>query len=328
MQKEEYLLLIHKYLSHQISRDEQEHLDRWLAENARHRRMMEEMKLLWEAEDDYQPLTEGERRAERSRLQHQITATSNHRPSVRVDYPFARLGAAAILILGIILAAWHLFQRPVLPTSHTVRIAQQERTTVTLPDSSTVQVENSSILSFSSLFHERTVHLQGEAFFDVTPDEIRPFSVILPEATLQVVGTSFRVRAYPEEVQTVVSVVSGRVRVYNQYDTILVGAGQQSAFDQQSRTWALSDETNLTALVDKGNQLEFDAVPLNSILATLEDRYGVKFIVESPDLLACRFTGSFGQDQLHEVLEILSFSLQFDYRYQDQQYIIQGQGCP
>lgn len=328
MSEEEYILLIHKHLTHQITHDEQERLDRWLDESFQHRQIFEEVKMVWEDEGHYPPLTESERRTERSQLLRRITADVRRSPPSPVRRSAFIFGVAAVLLLGMTFAAGYFFLLSDPPLSRTIQVAHQKNTSVMLPDSTTVQVGTNSTLSFPSVFEERTVQLQGEAFFDVTSDPTRPFLVVLPEATLQVVGTSFRVRAYPEETRTVVSVLSGQVSVYNEYDTLRVEAGQQSTFDRQQHTWVLSDETNPTAFGKQSNQLTFDGVSLENILAALEDRHNVTFVVENPDLLACQFTGSFGPEQLHKILEILSFSLQFDYRYQDHQYIIQGSGCP
>jgi ferric-dicitrate binding protein FerR (iron transport regulator) len=325
---EEYLLLIHKHLSHQTTRAEQKKLDCWLDESADHRQQFDELKALWESPDDYRPPDEDEHNIEKLALEARIhtmlpraSASSPRRPLLW------SLAAALFLGLATGVIYWLRTSSGSL-TSPVVRVSQQEGTQLTLPDSSIVRLEAQSDLSFLSNFDRRVVRLRGEAVFEVVPNATRPFLVIVPQATVRVVGTSFRVRAYPQEKKTIVVVVSGQVSVFNLYDTLLMNAGQQSMFDEQTRVWTVSEYIPSTNLKQGTNNLVFEGVSLKKILVTLEEHFDVAFVVENPSLLNCQFTGDFRQDQLHQMLEVLSFSLDFDYRYENHRYIIQGSGCP
>lgn len=81
---------------------------------------------------------------------------------------------------------------------------------LTLSDGTRVWLNTESQLRYPVQFtgERRTVYLVGEAYFDVHPDASHPFTVISGPAEVTVLGTSFNLRAYPEE-DIVTTLVSG-----------------------------------------------------------------------------------------------------------------------
>lgn len=82
-------------------------------------------------------------------------------------------------------------------------------------DGSAVLLNHSSKLEHQEAFtvNERRVKLHGEAFFQVSRDENRPFVIETANAEVTVLGTSFNVRSYPDDSFFEVFVESGKVRV-------------------------------------------------------------------------------------------------------------------
>ena len=60
---------------------------------------------------------------------------------------------------------------------------------------------------------QRSVRLQGEAYFDVTENPEAPFQISTTNTQITVLGTRFNVRARATEPQTTVTVESGKVRL-------------------------------------------------------------------------------------------------------------------
>ena len=91
--------------------------------------------------------------------------------------------------------------------------ALNESITFYLPDSSLVQLSKNSQLTIKEDFAsgERVTYLEGEAFFDIAHDEEHPFVILTQHTKTKVLGTSFNIRAYPEEPKKVVRVESGVV---------------------------------------------------------------------------------------------------------------------
>lgn len=85
------------------------------------------------------------------------------------------------------------------------------RTNIMLPDRTRVQLNSASEITFDwDTEGERTVHLYGEAYFDVAKDCEHTFRVIISDIEVEVHGTSFNVNAYDDE-NIAISLVSGEV---------------------------------------------------------------------------------------------------------------------
>lgn len=128
-----------------------------------------------------------------------------------------RVAVPVVLALVLAGAAWWWTQ-PVR-----LAAAAGARTTATLPDGTTVELNSGTTLRHARALADwpvvgaatRTVHLRGEAFFDVATDG-RPFVVETPNARVEVLGTQFNVRARTEGAEgpvTQVTLAEGRVRV-------------------------------------------------------------------------------------------------------------------
>ena len=59
----------------------------------------------------------------------------------------------------------------------------------------------------------RSVQLDGEAYFEITRDSLKPFIVKSKRLDIKVLGTSFNVKAYGMDETTDVTLVSGKVNV-------------------------------------------------------------------------------------------------------------------
>jgi hypothetical protein len=64
------------------------------------------------------------------------------------------------------------------------------------------------------------------------------------------------------------------------------------------------------------------------VLPTLEGYFGVTFRTDDPALLDCRFTGSFKEPTLAEVLQVFAYGRDIAYRQEGRVYQLSGKGCP
>jgi len=118
----------------------------------------------------------------------------------------------------------------------TLRVPIKETYQVQLPDGSKVWLNAASSLQFPSRFtgQNREVYLTGEAYFEVATDKQHPFMVRTANAQLEVLGTSFNLRAYESQgVQA--ALVTGGVRLTAQNgESIQLQPGYAAEFDQGS----------------------------------------------------------------------------------------------
>ncbi|MCD0486700.1 FecR domain-containing protein [Pedobacter sp. MC2016-14] len=97
---------------------------------------------------------------------------------------------------------------------------------INLPDGSHVFLNTASDMKIpSDLVENRRVELlEGEAFFEIAHNKHKPFRVISPNQTIEVLGTKFNVNAYAEENVIKTTLQEGLVRVGNN----IINPGQQA----------------------------------------------------------------------------------------------------
>lgn len=109
---------------------------------------------------------------------------------------------------------------------------------ITLADGSRVWLNAGSSLSYPVAFtgKERNVQFRGEAYFEISPDASRPFTVTRSgdNVRIKVLGTSFNVNAYDDESATKVTLIEGSVRVSKGKNTSLLKPGQQVQIKEEN----------------------------------------------------------------------------------------------
>jgi ferric-dicitrate binding protein FerR (iron transport regulator) len=100
---------------------------------------------------------------------------------------------------------------------------------LTLPDGTMVWLNSASDVTYPVAFgSERRVKLSGEAFFAVAKDAKRPFYVETAGETIQVLGTSFNVKAYPDDSAEATTLIDGGVSVSSSEKSLKLKPGEQA----------------------------------------------------------------------------------------------------
>ena len=213
-----------------------------------------------------------------------------------------------------------------------VETGDNEQQTVSLPDGSTVYLNERSRIAYSDDFPARFVQMNGEAFFDVVRDETLPFEVQSGPGRARVLGIAFAVRYRAGEPEIQVTVATGRVAVLSaQADSaVIIDPGYRGTV--QTRTGVLGRTVNddATVLSWLARPLVFEETPLPAVIATLQAHFATAFEVvteQSDALSACTFTGTFDTPDLSEVLDALSFTLGVDITRVEGVYRLVGNGC-
>ena len=143
-----------------------------------------------------------------------------------------RIATVLVLVAGMGWLTYRLrFYGQDHPAAQLVTLTTNEhQLSKTLPDGTRTLLSQHSTLRYPAVFadNQRTVTLTGEAFFNVTPDINRPFYIEARQCTVQVLGTSFTVRAYDANVS--VAVQTGNVRFSGGRKTVLLTKNQQATF--------------------------------------------------------------------------------------------------
>jgi len=215
---------------------------------------------------------------------------------------------------------------------------------LTLEDGSKVTLDPNSELKVPDHFseHERVVYLSGEAFFEVSENPDRPFLVNAGEITTKVLGTSFRVKARPENPTVEVAVRTGKVSVYERVgnNTALPGRkgsgvvltpNHQVVFSKNEKLFLTSLTDNPTPVPSQEAVVEssfaFEDVPLREVLDRLEKAYNIDIETEKQNLGECPLTAQLSKKDLYAQLEIICAAIQGTYEIKGTTILINGKGC-
>lgn len=208
---------------------------------------------------------------------------------------------------------------------------------ITLPDGSVVVMQPKTQLSYNqSDIAFREVNLTGEAFFDVTHDATRPFLIYTGKMTTKVLGTSFNVKAFPNMKKSEVSVVSGKVTVYEKdaeekqnNGVILTPNLKVTFFDEEEHfiTGLVEKPEVLTTINKESLSFYFQDAPLNEVLTALEKAYGIEMVLERESLGKCTLNGDLTEMPLFTKLDIITRSLNATYQVKGTSILVSGTGC-
>lgn len=185
-----------------------------------------------------------------------------------------------------------------------------------LSDGTRVYLKANTRFKFPAEFNanKREIYLDGEAFFDVTRDEKRPFIITTSKQRIEVLGTSLNVRDYQSEQIVNTTLVSGKVKLLVEGDTYLMQPNQQFSFDKLTNKHSLSGITGSLSTAFATRRYHFKDKTLSSLFEDVEKLYGVKIRLQKRSIGSSKYTGTFSLDQsITEILDIINYKTQFAY---------------
>ena len=195
--------------------------------------------------------------------------------------------------------------------------------TVILSDGSKVVLNAATTLRYPTSFNgeKRQVYLDGEAYFEVSKNEEKPFVVKLNKQEITVLGTAFNIQAYENESYSVVTLLSGRVMLeaFNELGEstgrMFLKPNQRALSDNESGSVSLHDVNSSLANAWINGEYKFKDEPLSSIFKRLENYYNVRIHLDDPRLEQIRYTGTFSLDQdIQDVFRIIDYEKKFAFK--------------
>jgi transmembrane sensor len=150
------------------------------------------------------------------KVHHRINLEQDQKPKNRIQkLIFTVSKIAAILIIGLLLGLSVQYLKKTEPVYFTSIAPKGSVSQMVLPDNSIVYLNAGSQLKYTveGLKGKREVFLDGEAWFDVTKNEKKPFVVHTPFYDVNVLGTQFNVKAYKTDNEIVTTLEKGSVQI-------------------------------------------------------------------------------------------------------------------
>ena len=216
---------------------------------------------------------------------------------------------------------------------NTLSVPYGKRSNLTLSDGTKVWLNSGSKLVYPIAFNgdKREVYIVGEAIFDVTHNEKKPFHVISDYQVVEVLGTVFGVTNYPDENATNTILKSGSVQIsfkdINQAsshtDKMKITPGTKASFDKNSKS-IVSEKVNVDnyfswkegVLIFKNNDLQF-------ILKRISRYYNIDIIIDNESLAIETFSGYLDlNEDILSVINSIKESTNMEYIQTENQILI------
>jgi ferric-dicitrate binding protein FerR (iron transport regulator) len=194
-----------------------------------------------------------------------------------------------------------------------------QRSQIVLPDGSLVWLNSDSKLSYAEDFsnvENRNIKLEGEAYFDVKHNSEKPFVVSINDIKVKVLGTRFNIRGFNENNEINTLLVSGKVAISNQTNSIKkqLSPGSMGIYSKKEKKLEIKSGIDIEKNISwKNGKLIFDNEPLLTLVKELERWYGVSF--EIPESLKgkYRYTITITDESVPEVCELIKRTTPISY---------------
>ena len=248
----------------------------------------------------------------------------------RVWFKRASTIAASILIPILIISTVYFYKEMdhYKQIPNIVSVNKGQRAGITLPDGTIVHLNSESKLTYTPDFNGklREVVLEGEAFFEVTPNKEKPFIVKTSVFDVEVLGTSFNVSVYNDENIVETALMEGKVKLTMQgcpSKPVYLTPSQKFIYSRSDRQGTISIMEGDTELAWKQGILAFSAEPLEEVFRKIERWYGVTMHYDKESLVNDNFTGQFKMISIQEMMNILRMHYNLKFKIENNDiYII------
>ena len=236
---------------------------------------------------------------------------------------------AAILLLPVLVySAYQTIQNFSLKNQQEENVVMQTVSSrqgmvseFSLPDGTKVWLNSGSEIQFPVSFRSglREVNLKGEAFFEVAKNVKQPFRVNTRELNIDVLGTSFNVISYEEEVQSEVVLIEGRVTLSSDAGKVIkelggLEPGQQAIYTAESQTINIKEVDPEKYIAWRDGNLVFQDDSMEDVVKRLGRWFNVEIVIEDPEINEYIYKATFRNENLKQVLNLLKLSAPIDYR--------------
>lgn len=190
-----------------------------------------------------------------------------------------------------------------------ISVPKGERMQLLFQDGSKVSLNSESRIRYPRKFSfsERRVQLEGEAFFEISTNKNRPFIVDLNNIIINVVGTTFNIKAYACDPDIYISLETGKVLISKDTQHIAyLKPGEKATYNKLTKRCSIMKTQYITkSSAWKNNLIVFDNSSLSEVIATLSRWYDVNFNINDSTSLMYSYTLTSHKKSIQQILQEL-----------------------
>lgn len=177
---------------------------------------------------------------------------------------------------------------------------------LTLADGTKVWLNAASSITFPTAFPNKTreVSVTGEVYFEVAKNARQPFKVSFNNQQVEVLGTTFNINSYPEEISTKTTLVEGLVRISHKDQQLVLHPSEQAIAHKQLVVNKSADISQVLAW--KNGTFNFNGQDFAESMRQLERWYEIKVVYDG-EVPAEKFGGEIDRNMtLNQALKVLN----------------------
>ncbi|WP_316791258.1 FecR family protein [Pedobacter frigoris] len=265
-------------------------------------------------------------------------------------YNWLKIAAAILLLAGVSFFYFRAGNKEGVKQSMVSNFTTKagERKKIRLKDGSVIFLNAKSSLSIIKGFNEKTreVNLVGEAFFDVRHQKDKPFKVHTEDFDINVLGTSFNVKIYPDEPTSEATLIKGLIVMEgkgSKGSSITLRPSQKVTFykDLESPVqtnksvkaktqlpeitinhYTKVNDSVIAEVAWTQDRLEISDQSFAEVKGVLERWYDVQIKFTNKEVERYRFTASFPVENIEQALTALQTAEHFNYEIKGKQITI------
>ena len=357
--------LMSRCLTNEASADERAELQYWLSEDAELKQQYDSMQDFWQmskteaAPKHQQPAGFNQMlqraKAERGDVRESDLGSNQVSRSIFKGSIY-KYTVAASLLLGAFLYTFYPNKEnspSIIGKEQIITASNGSRARALLPDGSIVWLNAGSRLTYQSNFKgkNRTVNLEGEAYFDIVKMPEKPFIVHLGAMDIKVLGTAFNVKNYKGDNIIETTLLRGAIEVVSHKkegeEHIRLKPNQKLLFAKKEKSFVPDQAATDQVLIQtpqylleeikpdlKENErletawvydrVQFRGDSFEELAEKLERWYNVKITFEDEAVKHLTFNGSFEKETINQAFEALKKVAPFEYKLNEREISIKS----
>lgn len=304
--------IIIRLFSDTASFDERKIVEAWIDESTDNKKLFNDLKEIWLASGASRNADQYHLEEAIQNFRQKIHSGKGKQLKTLMQMPVFRYAAVIILMLALPFSFYLGNRNNSSDYSQTVVSCENgDRTNITLPDGSEVWLNSGSQLVFDNNFRKgvRQTYLKGEAYFSVMKDSKNPFIVIAEDINIEVLGTEFNLKAYPEEKDISATLVTGSLKVTSKTQQTVIKPNQKLIFRKGNGKMGLIELSDLAPEVEwKNGRFIFLNESLGEMEQRLERWFDVEIEFADEQVKQRRFTGTIDRESILEAIAYFGYS--------------------
>ena len=322
MMKNDINQLITKVLNHEATAEEIISFSFWLSEKEDNQEEYRTLKSYWDADILFDNSLKPELSLQKT--QNKIVKEQQRQKSKRRNFYAVSIAASLLFLLAV--GSLFMNMAKTANIEYYTYMTGNNKIDFILDDGTKIYLNKNSKIVYTNQFNEvnRSLKLEGEAFFEVWHNPEKPFIIEIGDAKIRVLGTSFNIKI-DEHANIQATLAEGSLRFETPEQQVILTVDQQLVYIASSHKIEVSSVDTDKELAWVEGVIRLKNRLFSDLIDDLMKQFNVNIVIENEKLKKSpvSMTGTFAEEQsLEEILKIISISYPFKWEKKNNTYYI------